>query len=280
MMNYKNTKLIKRVLFIMFFLIFILIIIFPFYWMIVTSLKSPDALVNFSANLIPPKVYFENYIYVFENSKLLKYLQNSLIVSGGTTIICMWLASLSAYSIARLKIKGKKYIMAFILAVSVFPGIAMVSPLFVIFKEIHILNTYWGLILPYITFALPLAIWNLHAYFKDIPKEMEESAKIDGASSLKILWKIILPITAPGLFTTAIIVFISSWNEFLFGLIFVSKDSMRTVPVGIMMFQGEYNIPWGELSAAAVVATVPIIIVVLIFQKRIVSGITAGAVKG
>lgn len=273
-------KIIRKLLFIIFFATFILLIIFPFYWMIVTSLKSPDALANASGNLIPPEIYIGNYIYVFAKSKLLSYLENSLIVSGGTTIICMVVASLSAYSIARLKIRGKNYIMALVLAVSVFPGIALVSPMFVIFKKLRLLNTYWGLILPYITFALPLAIWNLHAFFKDIPKEMEEAAKIDGASSLKILRKIILPITAPGLFATAIIVFISSWNEFLFGLIFVSKDSMRTVPVGIMMFQGEFSIPWGQICSAAAVATLPIIIVVLIFQNRIVSGITAGAVKG
>lgn len=260
--------------------IFILILIFPFYWQIVTSLKSPADLFKTPADLYPKKIFLGYYSNIFTKRPFVRYLTNSLLVSIATTIISIVTASFCAYSIARLDIKFKSFIMSFVLAVSVFPGIALVSPLYVTFAKLHLLNTYWGLIIPYTTFALPLAIWNLQAFFKDIPRSLDESAKIDGATPFMTFWRIILPLTGPGLFATFIMVFITSWNEFLFGLIFVTKDLMRTVPIGIMMFQGEYDIPWGDISAASVFVTIPIIIIVLIFQKRIVSGITGGAVKG
>lgn len=275
----KNLKISNKVLFIGILIILVGLLLFPFYWQFITSIRNPSELSSSNISLLPKGVYLGNYVYIFTKTKFLTYLSNSFIVSSATTIISLIIAIFCSYSLARLDIKGKKIMLAFVLSVSIFPGIALVTPLFVIFKKLSLLNTYMGLILPYITFTLPLAIWNLQAFFKDIPKELDEAAKIDGASPFIIFSKIIMPLTAPGLFATSIMVFITAWNEFMFGLIFATSGSMRTVPVGIMMLQGEYEVPWGNISAASLVITVPIIVLVLIFQRRIVSGITNGAVK-
>jgi multiple sugar transport system permease protein len=167
-----------------------------------------------------------------------------------------------------------------VLTVSMFPSIAILSPLFIILKKLALLNTYTGLILPYTTFGLPMAIWILTSFFRDIPGELEESAYIDGCSRIQSFVKVIVPLAAPGVFTTAILIFIHAWNEFLFALSFMSKDTMRTVPVAIAMFPGEHDLPWGDIAAASVVVTVPLIIMVLVFQRRIIAGLTAGGVKG
>ena len=167
-----------------------------------------------------------------------------------------------------------------ILLANMFPLIAIVTPMFIIFRSMKLLNTYLGLILPSVVLTLPMAIWTLIAFIETIPYELEEAAKIDGSRRLSILLRIILPLSGPGIFTTAIIAFITAWNEFMFALILVTKDQMRTVPIAISMFPGEYSVPWGDMSAASIVATLPIIILVVIFQRKIISGLTSGAIKG
>ncbi|MGB8001950.1 MAG: carbohydrate ABC transporter permease, partial [Anaerobacillus sp.] len=188
-------------------------------------------------------------------------------------------ASFAAYSIARLNFRGKSIILGVVLSVSMFPQVATISPIYIFLKNLGLTNSYLGLIIPYTTITLPLSIWLLVTFFRKIPFDLEEAAKIDGASLWQTYWKVIMPLAVPGIFTTAILAFIAAWNEFLFALTINTADKYKTVPVGIALFQGQYTIPWGEISAATVVVTVPLVIMVLIFQRRIVSGLTSGSVK-
>lgn len=272
-------KTLSNIGFYLFLVIFLFIIIFPFYYELITSLKTPDDI--FSAfRLWPQKITGISYKLVFSARPFARFLWNSFVISSITTLISVTIASFASYAIARLKFKGKSIILGLVLAVSMFPQISTISPIYMFMRNMGLRDTYLGLIIPYTTFALPLAIWNLTTFFKEIPFDLEEAAKIDGASPLQAFLKVILPLTAPGTFTTAILVFIASWNEYLFALTINTKDLRKTVPVAISMFQGQYTVPWGEVAAATIVVTVPLIIMVLLFQRQIVSGLTAGAVKG
>jgi multiple sugar transport system permease protein len=260
--------------------IFVLVVMFPFFWQITTSLKPPDQLYKMPPDWIPSPVYFGGYIATFTKHPFTIYLENSLIIAAATTLYSIIIGSLCAYAVARLNFSGKRIILMLVLAVSMFPSIAILSPLYILLRQFNLLNTFQGLIFPYTTHGLPLTIWVLASFFKEIPIELEESARIDGTTRLGAFWRVIVPLAAPGVFTTAILVFIAAWNEFLFAFSFMTKDIMRTVPVGIAMFPGEHDLPWGDLSAASVIVTVPLIIMVLLFQRRIISGLTSGAVKG
>jgi multiple sugar transport system permease protein len=260
-------------------IIFLFIIIFPFYYDFITSLKVPKDILG-TFNLWPEHISFESYSLVFSERPFGKYLMNSFVVSSVTTLLSIVIGAMAAYAVARLKIKGKGIVLAFILGVSMFPQISVISPIYLFMKAMGLRDTYLGLIIPYTCFSLPFAIWNLSTFFKEIPFDLEEAARIDGASPLQAFIKIILPLAAPGTFTTAILVFISSWNEYLISLTINTQDVSKTVPVGLSMFQGRYVIPWGEIAAATIIVTVPLIIMVFIFQKRIIAGLTAGAVKG
>jgi len=187
---------------------------------------------------------------------------------------------LCAYALARLRFRGKAPLLGLILAVSVFPQISVISPLYLLLRSLHLINTYPGLILPYLTFAMPLTVWLLVGFFRQLPAELEEAAMVDGASRLRALREVILPLALPGLATTAILTFVYSWNEFLFALSFTLGPERQTVPVAIALFRGQYQVPWGQILAAAIVATAPVAVLVLAFQRRIVQGLTAGAVKG
>ncbi|MGP4082315.1 carbohydrate ABC transporter permease [Pseudalkalibacillus sp. R45] len=260
--------------------VFIFLVMFPFLWILISSLKPVSELFGEKA-FIPftSDPTLENYRSVFVNHPFLTYLKNSLIVSGVTTIYTVLVASFAAYAIARMKFKGKTVILGLVLSVSMFPQIATISPIYIILKNLGLTNSYLGLIIPYTTITLPLSIWILVTFFRKIPFDLEEAAKIDGASIMQTYWRVILPLAIPGIFTTAILVFIAAWNEFLFALVLNTQEAYKTVPVGIAMFQGQFTIPWGEISAATVVVTVPLVIMVLLFQRRIVSGLTSGAVK-
>ncbi|MGE5672432.1 MAG: carbohydrate ABC transporter permease [Mycobacterium leprae] len=258
----------------------VLLIVFPFLWQIRTSLMPPELLDHIPLVWFPNRLFIDSYVDVFDGRPFLTYIMNSGIVATTTTVVNLTVGAFAAYALARLKFPGKNLVLSLVLAVSMFPVIAIVSPLFLFMRSMHLLNTYASLVLPYTTFAMPLCIWNLTTFFKEIPKELEESAKVDGCTPMQAFRQIILPLTGPGLFTTAILVFISAWNEFLLSLTFNTADSMRTVPVGIAMFQGEHTLPWGDIAAASVIVTIPLIIMVLIFQRRIIAGLTAGAVKG
>lgn len=221
-----------------------------------------------------------NYARVFQQHPFLTYLRNSAVVATCTTLLCLLVGSLCAYALARLTFRFRDAVLSLVLAVSMFPPIAVVSPLFLMLKHAHLLNTYAALVLPYTAFGLPLTIWTLNSFFRELPRDLEESARVDGCTRFQAFVKIILPLAAPGVFTCAILVFIGAWNEFLFALVFITKPILRTVPVGITMIPGQFEMPWGTIFAAATVVTLPLVVVVFLFQKRIIAGLTAGAVKG
>ncbi|CAH0345996.1 carbohydrate ABC transporter permease [Bacillus sp. CECT 9360] len=267
-------------LFYLFLIAFVIIVMFPFLWMLISSIKPLTELFGdkaFTPYTKDPTL--NSYVSVFVDYPFLKYLWNSFVVSSITTIYTVFVASFAAYAIARLRFKGKTVILGLILSVTMFPQIAIISPIYIFLKNIGLTNSYLGLIIPYTTIALPLSIWLLVAFFRKIPFDLEEAAKIDGASMMQTYWKVILPLAVPGIFTTAILVFIAAWNEFLFALTINTDEAYKTVPIGISMFQGQYSIPYGEIAAATVVVTVPLVVMVLLFQRRIVSGLTSGSVK-
>ena len=252
----------------------------PFYWLVNTSLKKGVSLSQ--GELFPSQPTFENYAAVFQNAEFLLALRNSVIIAVVTTTVALVLASFAAYALARLKMRRKALILTLILSVTTFPAIAIAAPLFSIWREIGLYDTLLGLIIPKLTFALPLAIYTLTSFFREIPRELEESAYMDGATPFTAFRKVILPLAVPGLATTAILVFISVWNEFLLAVTLTTSPEARPVPVAIAFFSGtsEFDQPLGTISAASVIITVPLAVLVLLCQKRIVSGMTAGAVKG
>ena len=252
---------------------------FPFYWAIVSSF-TPEARLFERPALLPATLVLDHYRALFTERNFWVPIRNSLIVAGTTTIICVTVGGLCAYALARLRFRGKGPLLTLILAVSVFPQISVVSPLYLLLRRLHLINTYPGLILPYLTFAMPLTVWLLVGFFRQLPAELEEAAMVDGASRLRALREVILPVALPGLAATAILTFVYSWNEFLFALSFTLGPERQTVPVAIALFRGQYQVPWGQILAAAIVATAPVGLLVLAFQRRIVQGLTAGAVKG
>ncbi len=263
--------------------IVLLFALFPVFWLAMLSLKSPDTVAD--GRLIPASWSLENYTGLFAggfDSPLLRPLINSILIALIATAIAIALASFTAYAIARLDFPGKIAILGGALAIAMFPPISTVGPLFDMWRALGIYDTYLGLIIPYLTFSLPLAIYTLVAFFREIPWDLEQAAQVDGATPLQAFRKVILPLAAPGVFTAAILVFIFAWNDFVFAISLTSSDASRTVPAAIAFFTGEsqFTEPTGNIAAAAVLVTIPIIIFVLIFQRRIVAGLTSGAVKG
>ena len=261
----------------------------PLLWILATSFKGTEALAdseqNRFGNFWPKDPTLENYKLIFtgEASDLFNpALRNSLIVCLVATLISVVLATFCAYAISRLDFPGKKTILTTALAVSFFPVIAMVTPLFNLWRQIGLFDTIPGLIIPYLALTLPLSIWTLTAFFQQIPWEMEQAAQVDGATSWQAFRKVIAPLAAPGVFTTAIIAFFTAWNDFVFASNLTSSNSARTVPAALAFFTGasQFTQPTGAIAAAAVVVTSPVVILVLLFQRRIVAGLTSGAVKG
>jgi multiple sugar transport system permease protein len=254
--------------------------LFPFYWLINISLKTGNDLQ--SSSLVPPNPTLDNYKSIFENPDFTKALRNSAVVALTTTVLALIVGSFCAYALARLKLKGKAAILALVLTISTFPQIAIAAPLFKLWSDVGLFNTWTGLIIPYLTFALPLAVYILVSFFKEIPRDLEEAALVDGATHFQAFRKVVVPLAAPGLATAGILTFIAAWNEFLLSVTLTSSSKARTVPAAIAFFTGatEHEVPFGSISAASVVISVPLILLVLFFQKRIVAGLTAGAVKG
>ena len=254
--------------------------LFPFYWLLNISLKTGNDLQ--SSSLVPPHPTLSNYSDIFKNPDFTKALRNSAVVALVTTLLALTVGSFCAYALARLKLRGKFVILAIVLTITTFPGIAIAAPLFKLWSDIGLFNTWTGLIIPYLTFALPLAIYILVSFFKEIPRDLEEAALVDGATYFQAFRKVVVPLAAPGLATAGILTFIFAWNEFLLAVTLTSSSKARTVPAAIAFFTGatEHEIPYGSISAASVVISVPLIVMVLLFQKRIVAGLTAGAVKG
>jgi multiple sugar transport system permease protein len=260
-------------------LIVVLYALIPVAWITSLSLKTSDQL---SDRKFYSGVSFDNYDVIFSDDTFIAALINSLGIAGIATVISIVLAAMAAYALARLDFAGKAVILSGALAVAMFPPISIVGSLFDMWRTIGLYDTWLGLIIPYMTFTLPLAIYTLSAFFREIPWELEQAAQIDGATPFQAFRKVIVPLAAPGVFTAAILVFIFAWNDFIFANTLTSTDAARTVPAALAFFTGasQFEQPIGAVSAAAVVVTVPIIIMVLIFQRRIVAGLTAGAVKG
>jgi multiple sugar transport system permease protein len=255
----------------------------PVLWLVSLSFKSPATVSD--KKFLPRDTTLDNYTTLFDgglDSPLLRPLINSLGIALIATVIAVTLAAFTAYAIARLDFPGKTLILAGALAIAMFPQISVVGPLFDMWRTLGLYDTYLGLIIPYLTFALPLAIYTLVAFFREIPWELEQAAQVDGATPWQAFRKVILPLATPGVFTAAILVFIFAWNDFLFAITLTSSDRARTVPAALAFFTGEsqFTAPTGNIAAAAVLVTIPIIVFVLIFQRRIVAGLTAGAVKG
>jgi multiple sugar transport system permease protein len=254
--------------------------LFPFYWIINTSLKTGAELST--GHVFPHHPSLDNYSSIFQNSDFTTALRTSLIDAGAATLIALAIGSFAAYALARLRFPRKFLILAIILSISTFPPIAIAAPLFKLWTDIGLYNTYLGLILPFLTFVLPLTIYILTSFFREIPKELEEAALVDGASRMQAFRKVVLPLAAPGLVTAGLLAFIFAWNEFLLSITLTSDASRRPVSAAIAFFTGsqQFQIPIGTISAATVVITVPLIVLVVIFQRRIIAGLTAGAVKG
>lgn len=256
----------------------------PVVWIMALSLKTPASVAD--GRFLPAHWTLDNYKGLFDggisNSPFLKPLINSIVIALISTVVAIALAASAAYAIARLDFPGKGLILGVALAIAIFPTISIVGPLFDIWRSIGLFDTYPGLIIPYLTFALPLSIYILVAFFREIPWDLQDAAAVDGATPFQAFRKVILPLAAPGTFTAAILVFIFCWNEFLFAITLTSSNNARTVPAALAFFTGEsqFTAPTGNIAAAGVIVTIPIIIFVLLFQRRIVTGLTAGAVKG
>jgi multiple sugar transport system permease protein len=248
--------------------------------MLVSSLRRPQD--TFETDVVPTPLSVQNFIDAFDpKNEFSRALLNSVFVAGTVTVLTLVIGTFAAYALARLDFRGKNISLAVIIATSMFPGIAMVIPLFKLFTNINWINTYQALIIPAMSFALPLAVWNLTAFFRQMPAELEQAAMVDGCTQAQAFRKVIMPLAAPGVFTTAIIVFVAAWNEYIIALTMTNKADYRTATVAVTFFTGTTgrDIPFGSIMAAGVILTVPLLIMVLIFQRRIVAGLTAGGVK-
>jgi multiple sugar transport system permease protein len=254
----------------------------PVVWIIMLSFKPEAETAAGSPQFLPKEWSFENYVSVMQDPLFQRALINSFGISLIATVLSVILATLTAYAIARLDFKGKRIVLSIALAIAMFPVVSLVGPLFNMWRGLGIYDTWPGLIIPYMSFTLPLAIWTLTAFFREIPWEMEQAAQVDGATSWQAFRKVIVPLAAPGVFTAAILTFFFAWNDFVFGISLTSTTNARPVPAALAFFVGpdQFNPPTSTLSAAAVVVTIPIIIIVLLFQRKIVAGLTSGAVKG
>jgi len=254
--------------------------VFPFYYAVITSFKTGTAL--FEVDYFITKLDFSNYINVLSSPNFMRSVWNSVLIAASTVGFAMFLAVTASYALARVRFKGRVLLLICILAVSMFPQIAVLAGLFELIRALGIYNTPWAMILSYTIFTLPFTVWVLTTFMRDLPVEIEEAAIIDGATPWVIITQVFLPLMWPALVTTGLLAFIGAWNEFLFALTFTASESQRTVPVAIALLSGasEFEIPWGVLMAASVIVTVPLIALVLIFQRKIVAGLTAGGVKG
>ncbi len=253
---------------------------FPAVWILLTSLKLEVELVQKPITYWPHNPTLQNYVQAFTDQPLLKYLSNSFTVALLATAASLVVSSFAAYAIARLNLKHRQLILTAIIASSMFPLVTLLVPIFETMRSLNLLNTYAALVLPYVVLNLPVCTLVLVSFFQSIPKDLENAAMIDGCTRMGTLWHVVIPLAAPGVFTAGILAFVNAWDEFLLALSLNSSASMRTLPVGITMYQGEFSFPWPIISAALIVAIVPIAVLIAIFQERVVGGLTQGGLKG
>jgi multiple sugar transport system permease protein len=253
---------------------------FPAVWILFTSLKQEVELVQKPITWWPNAPTLQNYVQAFTDQPLLKYMANSLVVAGLATVFSLLVSACAAYAIARLNLKHRQLILTAIVASSMFPLVTLLVPIFETMRSLNLLNTYTALVLPYIVLNLPVCTLVLVSFFQSIPKDLENAAMIDGCTRLGTLWRVVIPLAAPGVFTAGILAFVNAWDEFLLALSLNASASMRTLPVGIALYQGEFSFPWPIISAALIVAIVPIAVLIAFFQERVVGGLTQGGLKG
>jgi multiple sugar transport system permease protein len=253
--------------------------LFPVAWQLVTALKPTAELVTLPP-LLPSSLTLQHFVLVFAERPFARVLLNSAVVAVGTTVLCLIIGTPAAFALAKLRVPGRSSILLGILSVSMFPPIAVVGSLFLLIRMLHLRDTYWALILSDATFALPFTVWVLTSFFRDIPDDLLRAARVDGCTDFQALLYVFLPTVTPGLVTAALLTFIFTWNEFLFALTFTATEAARTAPVEIALFPGLHEVPWGEMAAASMIVTLPVLAVVIAVQRRLVAGLTAGAVKG
>ncbi|WP_319559409.1 carbohydrate ABC transporter permease [Marispirochaeta sp.] len=252
----------------------------PFVWTILTSLKPETEIVTKNMRILPVHWTLDNYKSLFGVLSFGKYFRNSIIVSLSTAMVSLILSNTAAYAISRFRFKGRRSVMLMLLTLNMFPVVLLLIPLFIIFRQLHLLDSYLSLIIAYSTYAIPFSVWMLTGYLNSIPQELEEAAMVDGCSRFRAYISVILPAARPGLIATFIYIFIYSWNEFLFALTFIQSADTRTLPVGIQTLIGQYTLSWGLLTAGGIFSSIPVIIMFSFIQKHMVKGLTAGAVKG
>jgi len=279
-MSRRTKKLIGRGAFYLFLAVIVFYTVFPFYWAIVSSLKTGSEL--FKVEFWPSDPAWDNYVAVFREQPFGRNILNSVFVAVSTVLLSLSLAVAAAYALGRIQFRGRTTLLFVVLGVSMFPQIAVLSGMFELIRAMGLYNNLFALTLSYMIFTLPFTVWVLTTFMRELPKELEEAAIVDGAKPYTIVTKVFMPLMGPALATTGLLAFIAAWNEFLFALTFTLSSEMRTVPVAIALISGasSYELPWGNIMAASVIVTVPLIVLVLIFQRAIVSGLTAGAVKG
>ncbi|WP_027882689.1 carbohydrate ABC transporter permease [Meiothermus rufus] len=253
---------------------------FPAVWILLTSFKTEGELTQIPITWWPENPTLQNYIQAFTGAPIGRYFINSLIVAVGATLLCVFVSALAAYALARLRIPYKTLIFSLLVGVSMFPTVTLLLPLFEMVLALGLRNNYIALILPHAALSIPVATLVLVSFFQGIPRDLESAAMVDGCTRLGALWRVVVPLSAPGVFTASILAFVNSWDEFLLALTLMPSQAMRTLPVGIQFLQGEYTFPWPLISAALVIALVPVALVIAIFQERVVGGLTQGGVKG
>jgi multiple sugar transport system permease protein len=254
--------------------------VFPVLWTFLTSLKPEADIVTAHPSYIPARITFHNYEAIWTRSNFPTLILNSAITTGITVVICLVLGTLAAYSIARYRFRGRRELMLFYLVIRMFPAVMIIVPLFVLMRNVGLLDSRLGLALAYTTFLLPVFIWMMKGFFDGVPHELEEAARIDGASRLTAMVRIVLPLVVSGLVATAVFVAIGAWNEYLFALMLTTSTGSRTWPVGLQLMVGEFQLPWGALSAGGIISIVPVMLLFALVQRAMVRGLTSGAVKG
>lgn len=253
---------------------------FPVLWALLTSLKPESDIVTATIQYIPERVTFENYVAIWTRSNFPTLITNSAVVTLTTVVICVVIGTLASYAVARYRFRGRRELMLFYLVVRMFPAVMIIVPLFILMRSVGLLDSRLGLALAYTTFLLPVFIWMMKGFFDAVPSELEDAARIDGASRIGAMLRIVLPLVMGGLVATAVFVAIGAWNEFLFALMLTTSTGSRTWPVGLQLMVGEFQLPWGALSAGGIISIIPVILLFAIVQRAMVRGLTAGAVKG
>lgn len=255
-------------------------VLLPFYWMVISSFRPPEALFSSKPSLWPSHLALEHYAHVLLRTSFVAQFKNSVIVAIGTTLVCILTGSFAGYSLSRFKFTGAFVVSMVIFLAMMFPATVVLIPLFLVFRTLKLLNTYWGLILAYATFALPFCTWMMKGFFDSIPVELEEAAIVDGCSRAGAMFRVAFPLAAPGVAATAMFGFLLAWNEYLFALTFTTSEDMRTLPVGLTLFSGEYYTNYGALMAASLMVCIPVLAFFLYANRYMIQGLTAGAVKG